>query len=1355
LYSGNVYRALKSDIGTSTVGIFYEKKTGVLYVLASSLPALNCPGGYWTDSTYIYVYTSNGAAPSDSVHGLEIVFDTGTAHFITNSGANGDVFISNITIKGVVYMTYAVFLGSGENIDLFLHHVVFDKMKSGAVLIYELGSSWSGTLEFDNVILSPTYTVNYGGLTPALINLVLGTNTAPKHYVFKDVRVGPVGGIGALEMSNAESTALFENVILYGNRNFAHAGIQVHSDPAYGTGSVDVKNSIFAGYDYGSGTEPLLCAAGPGTVSDFAYSPVNQRVKINIENTLFAYPYVGLQFNPPVAGSILTGKNNIFINGPPNLIANFDIQSWDYNLYYGNNDPYSNTEIANVFGTRCHDINCIKTAWDNSGYPNNDEHSLNVYPLFVDGDADLGFNYDFTPADGSPLCGAGEGGADIGPIPCGGSSQQCSGTPTSCGIYPDCVNCNLQDGCSGTSYRDYYCSGTSCAYTTDSCTDCSCTCGGYNVPESSANNNCNDGINNDCDACTDGEEASCGGTETGSCTGGVDDDCDGLTDCADSVDCGSDPACTGAGFNVYYECEDADVINNPPFLIGSIASPPPSGGEYIYAPSGLPVNPTPVANAVIYFTTPITGDYYLWLRTYGPDGSSDASYIGFDTSYDRVYPSQFVNYEWVRVEVVNGGGDYSHYLTAGSHQVNMNYGEPLARLDRIFITNDPAAVPSDTGCTDNDFDDYGNPASSSCMYPELDCNDNNPNINPGEIDICSNGIDEDCSGADLTCAVCSNGAVPEYGCTCGGTNYYTGYCCDGSWQPAGPCSGECPERPLEGFGASTLGGEGKPLYHVTSLADSGAGTLRDALSQGNRYVVFDVAGAINLASDLVVTNSYITIDGTTAPSPGITLKSSGASNLLLLRDSTCHDIIVKNIRLENAPNDNIQIRSNAYNIVIDHCSARGAGDGNVDIGYGGGNHDITVQWTLIGEGGKNSLMSTDIDGLSLHNNFYNHGRERNPQISAEPSVGQYINFDMVNNVVFDWGDSSTGYGTRIRQAATGNVVNNYYLAGLYEHSNAILIEADAGLVYMNGNILPPECSTTGNTGTPIPADPVTTTSPYQAFVDVYNEVGACPRDSSDQAHVEATLDYLPACTISSQISNEVCICDGAPYYNGYCCAGYSCNSTCQCNTSLYCGDGFCSNGETCSSCPGDCGECDDDDDDGNRRRRGGSLPPPPCVENWTCTNWFPCFNGIRERICTDSNNCSTNESKPSTREDCAVGGQVNVSFNQSVNITSNVSASNQTVPAGGEAPFMFPLPNFIAGSVLAIILLVVGQLFAYRSFKRRKLLEPHSEELDSYIEKVLIAGRKPEDAIKALVNSGWPKDIVEDRMKKLQKKLRK
>ena len=60
--------------------------------------------------------------------------------------------------------------------------------------------------------------------------------------------------------------------------------------------------------------------------------------------------------------------------------------------------------------------------------------------------------------------------------------EPCEGTDTSCGCRPDCVNCNDHDGwhCKldilGNSdireYRDYYCSGRSCAYTVTSSENC-------------------------------------------------------------------------------------------------------------------------------------------------------------------------------------------------------------------------------------------------------------------------------------------------------------------------------------------------------------------------------------------------------------------------------------------------------------------------------------------------------------------------------------------------------------------------------------------------------------------------------------------------------------------------------------------------------------------------------------------------------------------------------------------------------------------------------------------------------------------------------------------------------------------
>ncbi|TEA19743.1 putative pectate lyase C [Colletotrichum sidae] len=62
----------------------------------------------------------------------------------------------------------------------------------------------------------------------------------------------------------------------------------------------------------------------------------------------------------------------------------------------------------------------------------------------------------------------------------------------------------------------------------------------------------------------------------------------------------------------------------------------------------------------------------------------------------------------------------------------------------------------------------------------------------------------------------------------------------------------------EGFGRFATGGRTGKVYKVTNLNDSGEGSLRDAVSQPNRIVVFDVGGVIKIDARIVVSkNIYI------------------------------------------------------------------------------------------------------------------------------------------------------------------------------------------------------------------------------------------------------------------------------------------------------------------------------------------------------------------------------------------------------------------------------------------------------------------------------------------------------------------
>lgn len=83
---------------------------------------------------------------------------------------------------------------------------------------------------------------------------------------------------------------------------------------------------------------------------------------------------------------------------------------------------------------------------------------------------------------------------------------------------------------------------------------------------------------------------------------------------------------------------------------------------------------------------------------------------------------------------------------------------------------------------------------------------------------------------------------------------------------------------------------------------------------------------------------------------------------------------------------------------------------------------------------------------------------------------------------------------------------------------------------------------------------------------------------------------------------------------------------------LFCGDGICSSGigESCSSCPVDCGTCPS-----GGGVSGGYIT---CEEKWVCTDWSVCSEGIQTRTCVDENECNTFVNKPSESQSCEEDG---------------------------------------------------------------------------------------------------------------------
>ncbi len=100
---------------------------------------------------------------------------------------------------------------------------------------------------------------------------------------------------------------------------------------------------------------------------------------------------------------------------------------------------------------------------------------------------------------------------------------------------------------------------------------------------------------------------------------------------------------------------------------------------------------------------------------------------------------QNTSYQKDYVNDRDGADPVEVWLPAGENTVSVYLREDGTRLDSIEL-EPVATVPQEI---DNDGDGF--------IETQGDCDDGNSGIYPGAAEECGDGIDQDCSGADLPC----------------------------------------------------------------------------------------------------------------------------------------------------------------------------------------------------------------------------------------------------------------------------------------------------------------------------------------------------------------------------------------------------------------------------------------------------------------------------------------------------------------------------------------------------------------------------------------------------------------------------
>ncbi|MDC6352779.1 hypothetical protein PP178_14550 [Zeaxanthinibacter sp. PT1] len=241
-----------------------------------------------------------------------------------------------------------------------------------------------------------------------------------------------------------------------------------------------------------------------------------------------------------------------------------------------------------------------------------------------------------------------------------------------------------------------------------------------------------------------------------------------------------------------------------------------------------------------------------------------------------------------------------------------------------------------------------------------------------------------------------------------------------------------------GAGKYVEGGRGQEVYEVTNLNDSGPGSFRDALSEGNRIIIIKVEGIVHLKSQLAPSSSdNITIWGQFAPGRGLTISDNrivieNASNVIM------RHMTFQNMKIDGYSAFGFRNLKPGAGIYADHNSFRYGKDQTFDVGMRHSDNRVTASYNIMAEtadtGSSGGIFGdsgnglVNVGALTFARNMSYNLSHRFPNLSGgEMKVEHYNNY-IVNwssrltrtngGVMVDWFNNYCDEGNRVKSSST-------------------------------------------------------------------------------------------------------------------------------------------------------------------------------------------------------------------------------------------------------------------------------------------------------------------------------------------------